>query len=68
MIAADLFPETLDPFKRTAHFDENTIRGIEKLLTRKNDKVYVKCPVRQKDVLAKPKLCWSGRSAPWKLP
>jgi type I restriction enzyme M protein len=54
MISADFFPETIDPFKRTAYFDEKTLSAVEALLSEKNDKVYVKCQVRQKNVLAKP--------------
>jgi type I restriction enzyme M protein len=54
MIAVDLFPETLDPFKRTAQFDDKIIGAVEKRLSRKNDKVYVECLVRKKEVAAKP--------------
>ncbi len=54
MISADLFPALIQPFTRTAHFEEKTIRAVEKLVVRKNDKLYLKCQVRQKEVLAKP--------------
>lgn len=54
MILVDLFPGLHATFTRTAHFDEKTIKAVEKLLTRKNDKPYLKCLVRQKEVMAKP--------------
>lgn len=54
MIAVDLFPETLDPFKRSAYFDDKIISSVEKRMSRKGDKVYVECLARKKVVLAKP--------------
>lgn len=38
----------------TAHFSEATIRAVEKNLSEKNGKPYLKCLVRGKDVMAKP--------------
>lgn len=49
-----MFPQTIDPFKRSACFDEKTISAVEALLIRKNDKAYIRCQIRQKEVLAKP--------------
>ena len=54
MPIADLFPGLFAQFSRTAHFDEKTIAAVEKLVVNKNDKPYLKCLVRQKEVLAKP--------------
>jgi len=54
MPIADLFPGLFAQFTRTAHFDDKTIAAVEKLVVRKNDKAYIKCLVRQKEVLAKP--------------
>ncbi len=54
MPIADLFPGLFAQFSRTAHFDEKTIAAVEKLVIKKNDKPYLKCLVRQKEVLAKP--------------
>jgi len=54
MPIADLFPGLFAQFSRTAHFDEKTIGAVEKLVINKNDKPYIKCLVRQKEVLAKP--------------
>lgn len=38
----------------TAHFSEATIAALEERLTEKNGKPYLKCFVRNKDVMAKP--------------
>lgn len=54
MPTADLFPELFEPFTRTAHFPEKTIRAVESLLTEKNGKPYFRCQVRGKEVMAKP--------------
>lgn len=54
MPIADLFPGLFAQFTRTAHFDDKTIAAVEKLVVRKNDNAYIKCLVRQKEVLAKP--------------
>ena len=54
MPIADLFPGLFAQFTRTAHFDEKTIAAVEKLVINKNNKPYIECLVRQKEVLAKP--------------
>jgi type I restriction enzyme M protein len=54
MPIADLFPGLFAQFSHTVHFDEKTIAAVEKLVIKKNDKPYLKCLVRQKEVLAKP--------------
>jgi type I restriction enzyme M protein len=54
MLAADLFPDLFETFTTTAHFSEATIRAVEKSLTEKNGKPYLKCLVRGKEVMAKP--------------
>lgn len=51
---ADLFPDLFEPFTETAQFSEAAIEAVEKTVTEKNGKRYVKCLVRGKDVLAKP--------------
>jgi type I restriction enzyme M protein len=54
MPTADLFPDLFEPFSTTAHFSESTIRAVEKTLSEKNGKPYLKCLVRGKEVMAKP--------------
>ena len=67
MPIADLFPGLFAQFTRTAHFDEKTIAAVEKLVVNKNEKPYLKCLVRQKEVLAKPeeiiRQLWLTRSS-----
>jgi hypothetical protein len=53
-VTADLFPELFTPFTTTAVFTEATIEAVEKTLTEKKGKPYLKCLVRGKDVMAKP--------------
>jgi type I restriction enzyme M protein len=53
-VSADLFPDLFDPFTHTATFTAATIEAVEKTLTEKNGKPYLKCLVRRKDVMAKP--------------
>jgi type I restriction enzyme M protein len=53
-VSADLFPDLFDPFTHTATFTAATIEAVEKTLTEKNGKPYLKCLVRGKDVMAKP--------------
>ena len=52
-VSADLFPDLFTPFTATATFSEAVIETVEKTLTEKNGKVYVRCLVRGKDVMAK---------------
>jgi type I restriction enzyme M protein len=54
MPTADLFPDLFTAFSTTAHFSEATLRAVEKTLTEKGGKPYLKCFVRKKEVLAKP--------------
>lgn len=54
MPTADLFPDLFDGFTTTAHFSEVAIRALEKNLSERNGKPYLKCLVRGKDVMAKP--------------
>jgi type I restriction enzyme M protein len=54
MPTADLFPDLFEPFSTTAHFSEATLRAVEKLLSEKNGKPYLKCLVRGKEIMAKP--------------
>ncbi len=54
MPTADLFPDLFEPFSTTAHFSEATLRAVEKNLTEKNGKPYLKRLVRGKEVMAKP--------------
>ena len=51
-VSADLFPHLFAPFTTTATFTEATIEAVEKTLTEKNGKAYLKCLVRGKDVMA----------------
>lgn len=53
-VSADLFPDLFDPFTTTATFSAAVIEAVEKTLTEKNGKPYLKCLVRGKDVMAKP--------------
>lgn len=53
-VTADLFPDLFAPFTETTQFSEVAIEAVEKTVTEKNGKRYVKCLVRGKDVLAKP--------------
>lgn len=53
-ITAGIFPDLFDPFTTTATFSAATIEAVEKTLTEKNGKPYLKCLVRGKDVMAKP--------------
>lgn len=53
-VSADLFPDLFTPFTTTATFSEAVIEAVEKTLTEKNGKPYLKCLVRGKDVMAKP--------------
>lgn len=54
MPTVDLFPSLFRGFTTTAHFSEKTIEAVEARLTEKAGKTYVRCLVRQKEVLAKP--------------
>ena len=54
MITADLFPDLFEPFTTTAHFSDAAIRAVEKTATRKGDKTYLRCLIRNREVLAKP--------------
>jgi type I restriction enzyme M protein len=54
MPTADLFPDLFEPFSTTAHFSEATLKALERSLSEKNGKPYLKCLVRGKDVMAKP--------------
>jgi len=54
MPTADLFPKLFATFTQTAHFDEKTFKAVEKTLTEKSGKPYLRCLVRNKDVMAKP--------------
>ncbi len=54
MPTADLFPDIFEPFSTTAHFSEATLRAVEKHLSEKNGKPYLKCLVRGKEIMAKP--------------
>lgn len=54
MLTADLFPDLFDGFTTTAHFSEASIRAIEKNLSERNGKPYLKCLIRGKEIIAKP--------------
>jgi len=54
MPTLDLFPKLFAQFSHTTHFDEKTVAAVESLLVSKNEKTYIRCLVRQKEVLAKP--------------
>jgi type I restriction enzyme M protein len=53
-VTADLFPDLFTPFTNSVVFSEATIEAVEKAVTEKNGKAYVKCLVRGKEVMAKP--------------
>ncbi len=54
MPTADFFPDLFEPFSTTAHFSEATIKAVEKTLSEKSGKPYLKCLIRGKEVMAKP--------------